>query len=286
MIYKNKKDWETSTNKRVSLLGMSGLGKTKLSNMLQSTFSWFHYSVDYRIGTRYLDEHIVDNFKQEAMKNVFLRDLLLSDSIYISSNLNFNNLSPLSTYLGKPGSEDLGGIDFNLYEKRQKQHREAEILSLMDTNKFIEKSNNIYAYQNFVCDTSGSICEVVNPEDPNDPLLTHLSKNTLIILIKGDKKHKDQLIKRFKANPKPIYYNENFLNEKWSNFKNINNVDNKNVDPDKFILYCFEDLLDHRIPIYDSIAKNWGITINADDISKVKNEKDFINLVSNYLNIL
>ena len=286
MIYKNKKDWETSTNKRVSLLGMSGLGKTKLSNMLQSTFSWFHYSVDYRIGTRYLDEHIVDNFKQEAMKNVFLRDLLLSDSIYISSNLNFNNLSPLSTYLGKPGSEDLGGIDFNLYKKRQKQHREAEILSVMDTNKFIEKSNNIYAYQNFVCDTSGSICEVVNPEDPNDPLLNHLSQNTLIILIKGDKKHKDQLIKRFKANPKPIYYNENFLNEKWSNFKNINNVDNKNVDPDKFILYCFEDLLDHRIPIYDSIAKNWGITINADDISKVKNEKDFINLVSNYLNIL
>ena len=286
MIYKNKKDWETSTNKRVSLLGMSGLGKTKLSNMLQSTFSWFHYSVDYRIGTRYLDEHIVDNFKQEAMKNVFLRDLLLSDSIYISSNLNFNNLSPLSTYLGKPGSEDLGGIDFNLYKKRQKQHREAEILSVMDTNKFIEKSNNIYAYQNFVCDTSGSICEVVNPEDPNDPLLTHLYKNTLIILIKGDKKHKDQLIKRFKANPKPIYYNENFLNEKWSNFKNINNVDNKNVDPDKFILYCFEDLLDHRIPIYDSIAKNWGITINADDISKVKNEKDFINLVSNNLNIL
>ena len=286
MIYKNKKDWETSSNKRVSLLGMSGLGKTKLSNMLQSTFSWFHYSVDYRIGTRYLDEHIVDNFKQEAMKNVFLRDLLLSDSIYISSNLNFNNLSPLSTYLGKPGSEDLGGIDFNLYKKRQKQHREAEILSVMDTNKFIEKSNNIYAYQNFVCDTSGSICEVVNPEDPNDPLLTHLSKNTLIILIKGDKKHKDQLIKRFKANPKPIYYNEHFLNEKWSNFKYINNVDNKNVDPDKFILYCFEDLLDHRIPIYDSIAKNWGITINADDISKIKNEKDFINLVSNYLNIL
>ena len=285
MIYKNRKDWETSTNKRVSLLGMSGLGKTKLSNMLQSTFSWFHYSVDYRIGTRYLDEHIVDNFKQEAMKNVFLRDLLLSDSIYISSNLNFNNLSPLSTYLGKPGSEDLGGIDFNLYKKRQKQHREAEILSVMDTNKFIEKSNNIYAYQNFVCDTSGSICEVVNPEDPNDPLLNHLSKNTLIILIKGGKKHKDQLIKRFKANPKPIYYNENFLNKKWSDFKNINNVDDKNVDPDKFILYCFEDLLDHRIPIYDSIAKNWGITINADDISKVENEKDFTNLVSNYLNI-
>lgn len=283
MIYQNKKDWIKSPNKRVSLLGMSGLGKTRLSNMLQSTFNWFHYSVDYRIGTRYLDEFIVDNFKQEAMKNAFLRELLLSDSIYISSNLNFNNLSPLSTYLGKPGKETLGGINFEKYKERQKQHREAEILSILDTNKFIEKSNDIYGYQNFVCDTSGSICEVVNPEDPNDPLLSHLAKDTLIILIKGSRKHKEQLIKRFKKDPKPIYYNEDFLNKKWSNFKDEFKVSNSNVDPDKFILYCFEELLDYRTPIYNSIAKNWGITIDADDISKVKNENDFINLVSHYL---
>ena len=283
MIYQNKKDWIKSPNKRVSLLGMSGLGKTRLSNMLQSTFNWFHYSVDYRIGTRYLDEYIVDNFKQEAMKNAFLRELLLSDSIYISSNLNFNNLSPLSTYLGKPGKESLGGINFEKYKKRQKQHREAEILSILDTNKFIEKSNDIYGYQNFVCDTSGSICEVVNPEDPNDPLLRHLAEDTLIILIKGSRKHKEQLIKRFKKDPKPIYYNEDFLNKKWSNFKDEFKVSNSNVDPDKFILYCFEELLDYRTPIYNSIAKNWGITIDADDISKVKNENDFIDLVSHYL---
>ena len=283
MIYQNKKDWIKSPNKRVSLLGMSGLGKTRLSNMLQSTFNWFHYSVDYRIGTRYLDEFIVDNFKQEAMKNTFLRELLLSDSIYISSNLNFNNLSPLSTYLGKPGKETLGGINFEKYKERQKQHREAEILSILDTNKFIEKSNDIYGYQNFVCDTSGSICEVVNPEDPNDPLLSHLAEDTLIILIKGSRKHKEQLIKRFKKDPKPIYYNEDFLNKKWSNFKDEFKVSNSNVDPDKFILYCFEELLDYRTPIYNSIAKNWGITIDADDISKVKNENDFIDLVSHYL---
>ena len=283
MIYQNKKEWIKSPNKRVSLLGMSGLGKTRLSNMLQSTFNWFHYSVDYRIGTRYLDEFIVDNFKQEAMKNDFLRELLLSDSIYISSNLNFNNLSPLSTYLGKPGKETLGGINFEKYKERQKQHREAEILSILDTNKFIEKSNDIYGYQNFVCDTSGSICEVVNPEDPNDPLLSHLYEDTLIILIKGSRKHKEQLIKRFKKDPKPIYYNEDFLNKKWSNFKDEFKVSNSNVDPDKFILYCFEELLDYRTPIYNSIAKNWGITIDADDISKVKNENDFIDLVSHYL---
>ena len=60
-------------------------------------------------------------------------------------------------------------------------------------------------------------------------------------------------------------------------------VTNRNVDPDKFTLYCFEELLDHRAPIYNSIAKNWGITIDADDISKVKSENDFVNLVSRYL---
>ena len=35
-------------------------------------------------------------------------------------------------------------------------------------------------------------------------------------------------------------------------------------------------MLDYRTPIYNSIAKNWGITIDADDISKVTNENDFI----------
>ena len=34
---------------------------------------WFHYSVDYRIGTRYMGEYIADNFKREAMKVPLLR---------------------------------------------------------------------------------------------------------------------------------------------------------------------------------------------------------------------
>ena len=41
---------------------MSGLGKTHVSNMLRRTGGWFHYSIDYRIGTRYMGEYIVDNF--------------------------------------------------------------------------------------------------------------------------------------------------------------------------------------------------------------------------------
>src|SRR4029078_9968475 len=106
--------------KPVPIFGMSGVGKTSLARMLRH-HDWFHYSVDYRIGTRYMGEHIVDNFKKEAMKNPFLRDLLRSDSIYISSILTSKNLDPLSTYLGKPGSRAKGGLPFIEYKRRQAQ---------------------------------------------------------------------------------------------------------------------------------------------------------------------
>jgi len=87
--------------------------------MLRDAADWFHYSVDFRIGTRYMGEHIVDNFKREAMRNPFLRQLLRSDSIYIASNITFHNLDPLSTYLGKPGDPAKGGIPFAEYKLRQ-----------------------------------------------------------------------------------------------------------------------------------------------------------------------
>ena len=104
MIYDSAEDYTAATQKAVALFGMSGLGKTRTAAMLRGEGGWFHYSVDYRIGTRYMGEHIVDNFKREAMRNPFLRELLRSDSIYIASNISFDNLSPLSTYLGKPAT--------------------------------------------------------------------------------------------------------------------------------------------------------------------------------------
>jgi len=45
--------------------GMSGVGKTHISSMLRG-HDWFHFSGDYRIGTRYLDEPILDLIKQQG----------------------------------------------------------------------------------------------------------------------------------------------------------------------------------------------------------------------------
>ena len=99
MLYNSASDWESSKSKRVMLFGMSGLGKTYISEMLRNNGDWFHYSIDYRIGTRYMGEHIADNFKKEAMRTPFLAELLQSDAIYIAANMKFSDLSPLSTYL-------------------------------------------------------------------------------------------------------------------------------------------------------------------------------------------
>jgi hypothetical protein len=122
MIYKDAKSWQNAAQQRVMLFGMSGLGKTYVSTMLRESRAWFHYSVDYRIGTRYMGEHIADNFKAEAMKNPFLAELLRSDSIYVGSNITFENLAPLSTYLGKPGDPARGGAlwlsEFRLRQRR------------------------------------------------------------------------------------------------------------------------------------------------------------------------
>jgi len=89
-------------HKSITFLGMSGIGKTYISNILRSS-DWFHYSGDYRIGTRYMNEPILDNIKSQAMQVPFLQDLLRSDSIYISNNITVDHLKPLSTFLGKLG---------------------------------------------------------------------------------------------------------------------------------------------------------------------------------------
>ena len=80
MIYTSVAEWQAAPQKRVLFFGMSGLGKTHLATLLRDSGDWFHYSIDYRIGTRYMGEYIADNAKVEAMKVPFLRDLLLSDS--------------------------------------------------------------------------------------------------------------------------------------------------------------------------------------------------------------
>ena len=281
-MYKSAAEWRSAEKKRILLFGMSGLGKTYVSNMLRASGNWFHYSIDYRIGTRYMGELIADSFKKKAMEVPYLRDLLLSDSIYIASNITFDNLAPLSTYLGKPGDPNKGGLDFAEYLRRQEQHRRAEIAALLDTPHFVERAEEIYGYGNFVCDSGGSICEVVDPNNPEDPVLKCLSETTLLCWIEGSDAHRSNLIERFDRAPKPMYYEPEFLNAKWSQYLDQTGKTEEEVDPDAFVRWTYAEALAHRHPRYEGIS-NWGIKVRAEDVANLRTVTDFEELVAHAL---
>jgi hypothetical protein len=282
MIYRTAEDWRAAPAKRVLLFGMSGLGKTHLATMLRDRARWFHYSIDYRIGTRYMGELIADNFKREAMKVPLLRELLLTDSVYIASNITFDNLAPLSTYLGKPGDPARGGVSFEEYLHRQTQHREAEIAALLDTPRFIARAQEVYGYRDFVCDSGGSICEVVDPGDPADPVLNTLSGALLMVWIKGSDAHRDELVRRFDRAPKPIYYQPDFLRRVWSEFLQREGQPGDRVDPDAFLRFAYGRLLDHRQPLYAAMAR-WGVTVTAQEAAAVTDPDGFTDLIARAL---
>ncbi|MCF2903925.1 ATPase [Octadecabacter sp. CECT 8868] len=280
MLYNSASKWTDAAQKRVLIFAMSGLGKTHVSNMLRDTGDWFHYSVDYRIGTRYMGEFIADNAKAEAMKVPFLRELLMSDSIYIGSNISFDDLSTVSTYLGKPGDPAKGGLPMSEYRRRQDQFQRAEISALHDTGYFMERSQALYGYKNFVCDTGGSICEWVNPEDPDDALLKALSSQSLMVWIEGSEEHTADLIERFDKAPKPMAYDPTFLMETWAEFLKVHDQNPNTVDPDTFIRWTYARALAHRQPRYAAMAKNWGVTVQASDMASVRDEADFTNVIA------
>ena len=282
MIYKTAQDWQVATHKRVLFYGMSGLGKTHLSNMLRDGGDWFHYSIDYRIDTRYMGELIADNAKAHAMQVPFLRELLLTDSIYIGSNITFDNLAPVSTYLGKPGDPAKGGMPIEEYRHRQEQFRQAEIAALMDTGHFIARADALYGYPHFICDTGGSICEWVEGDDPGDPILCELSQHCLLIYIEGNEAHTQELIRRFDRAPKPMAYQPAFLDAAWDEYLRKNNIEEDEVYPDSFIRWIYARALAHREPRYRSMAP-WGVTVSADEVATVKTPADFDHLIATAL---
>lgn len=268
-------DWPS---KRITLLAMSGAGKTTLANKLPKA-KWFHYSGDYRIGTKYLREPILDNIKRQAMSVPFLRDLLLSDSIYISNKITVDNLAPVSSFLGKVGDPAKGGLSLQEFKRRQHLHHQAECAAMIDVPEFIHKAEDIYGYHHFINDAGGSVCELDSPE-----VLETLAQNTIIIYIKIPPALEQTIIERAKTDPKPLYYREAFLDEKLDEFMRLKNYASADVmPPDEFVSWVFPELFKSRLPRYQAIADQYGYTLDANDAATVKNEADFIRLVADAL---
>jgi len=267
-----------SPSKRVTLLGMSGVGKTRLANILRDD-NWFHYSVDYRIGTRYVGEAILDNIKTQAMQVPFLRELLLTDSIYIANNITFDNLKPLSTFLGKLGNPDKQGLSLAEFKRRQGLHLDAELNAIRDVPSFIAKANAVYGYDNFLNDASGSFCEIDDQQ-----VIAEVASHTLMIYIEADAADEEMLIERAAREPKPLYYRESFLDEHLMLYMHENSIEYiAQIEPDDFVRWIFPKLFHTRVPRYKAIAQQHGYTIAARDAYAVSSADEFLELIGGVL---
>ena len=262
-------------NKSVTLLGMSGVGKTHLSMLLRS-HHWFHYSGDYRIGTRYLDEPIMDLIKQQAMQTPFLRDLLRRDWIQISNNIKVHDLGPVLSFVGKLGNPEAGGVPVDEFTRRQAQYRQAEIAAMRDVPVFIRKAHEIYGYDNFVNDVGGSLCELDEPS-----VIDLLVKHSLILYIRvTEKAEEEALISRAQSSPKPLYYRPEFLAQQLQEYLSLRGLEYAaQVDPDDFCSWVFPRLFHSRVPRYEAIAQPHGYTVTSHEVAAVRDEKDFLELL-------
>ena len=270
----NVDEFRAWKNKKVTLLGMSGVGKTYLSSMLRDS-QWFHFSGDYRIGTRYLDEPILDMIKQQAMQVPFLSELLRNDWIYIRNNIKVHDLGPVLSFVGKLGNPEWGGVELDEFVRHQALYREAEIATMFDVPDFIEKAQSIYGYQHFINDVGGSLCELDEPG-----VIETLAEHTLMLYIQvTNKQEEEKLIARAQSAPKPLYYRAEFLQEQLAIYLKENNLQYAaQMDPDEFTRWVFPRLFRSRIPRYEKIAEQ-GYTVTSEEVSKVKNEDDFLKLL-------
>ena len=262
-------------HKSITLLGMSGVGKTHLSMLLRN-HHWFHYSGDYRIGTRYLDEPIMDLIKQQAMQVPFLRDLLRRDWIHIRNNIKVDDLGPVLSFVGKLGNPEHGGVPLDEFSRRQAMYRQAEIAAMRDVPEFIHKAHEIYGYDNFVNDVGGSLCEL-NESSVIDLLVKH----SLILYIRvTEQAEEEALISRAQSSPKPLYYRPEFLDEQLQEYLDLRGLKfAAQVEPDDFCSWVFPRLFHSRVPRYEAIARPHGYTVTSHEVAMVRDEQDFLDLV-------
>ena len=265
------RSWE---NKCVTLLGMSGVGKTYLSTRLQRQ-DWFHYSGDYRIGTRYLDEPILDLVKSQAMQVPFLRDLLRRDWIFMRNNIKVDDLGPVSSFIGKPGNPERGGLPLAEFNRRQALYRDAEIRAMQDLPEFVSRAQEVYGYRNLVNDVGGSLCELEAPD-----VIDLLAHHSLILYIRVPEQDEGLLIERAQSDPKPLYYRPEFLGIAIRDYLRQYHLEFvAEIDPDDFTRWVFPRLFRARIPRYEAIARPYGYTVDSAEVAQVRDEHDFLSLL-------
>ncbi|MDB5492403.1 MAG: hypothetical protein JWO78_2252 [Micavibrio sp.] len=230
--------------KTITLIGMSGLGKTYMACMLARQ-GWEHYSCDEIIG----------------------RDFLAGD---LDAPVTKEDLSPLSRFIGKLGDPAKGGLPLAEFRKRQKMYYDAECEALRRVGREIAGS-----HADFVNDSTGSLCEITD-----EALIDQVGRETLFIYIRANAEDEAAILQRAIDYPKPLFFPASefdFWLGEYMKDRKIGHADE--MDPDEFSRWVFPLLFQARLPKYRRLAEKHGITIASEDIRGVENEQNFTDLV-------
>lgn len=261
--------------KTFTLVGMSGSGKTSLSQKLSSD-GFFHYSIDYEIAHTHLKTKTKDRvIAQIKRQSELFKNLIEKFAIKVDLSLTFDDLEIITMFV-IPQQEN-GKILLEEFLHNQELYCQAEIKATMEFANRATIAFENYHCEGFINDATGSICEVALE---NSELLKIIKEQSQVIHLQTTKKHQKLLIDRSTSAVKPILYNKNFLFQNLQEYYNIKTILPSFEIDKQFFLDVFPRLLEFRVQSYQEfIAKTNGISIDATKIEKVQDSQQFINLV-------
>jgi hypothetical protein len=81
-----------------------------------------------------------------------------------------------------------------------------------------------------------------------------------------------------------LYYRPDFLKEQLEIYLQENNMGYAaEMDPDEFTRWIFPRLFHSRIPRYQAIAEPHGYTVTSQEVSEVRDEADFLQLLESVI---
>ncbi len=250
-----KSDFNKIENKVITLMGMSGIGKTYLSCLLAKE-GWFHYSCDLEIGTTYLGAEIEETLGE---KNTVIAE----------------DLSQLSRYVGQLGA---GKLPFDEFKRRQNTYFEAECESLRQLQKVVAQAHK-GGFSQVVNDSTGSLCEI-----DDEVLLDAVDENSLIVYIKANAEEEKHVLKRAQDYPKPMFFSPERFAFWVEEYLTVNDLkDTNEMDADDFGRWVFPRLFENRLPKYQYIADKYGVTIPSSAFHGVTTSNDFLKIIESHL---
>ena len=260
-------------HRRITLFGTSGVGKTTLAERL-SRGAWYHYSGDYRIATRYLNEAIADWLEKEAQSHPLLARLIAADALRLQGKARFDNLQILSAYVGKLGR---GGYDLATFLTRQRLFADAEKQAMYDVDAFIARAIARHGKHAFINDAGGSIGEYIGDET----LFAYLSQHTLLVYIHADDELNEEILRRAIAHPKPICYDPDFLDDAIRAYGELTGEGHPDqFDADNFLRFVAPKMLAHRRARFTELARRYGVMLDAREVWRIQSSEEFEQLLN------